>query len=317
MNIAISVIVPVYNVAPYIERCARSLFEQTFQNVEYIFVDDSSPDNSIDILQKVISEYPHRAKHTKIVRNKKNMGLAATRFIGFDEATGDYILHCDSDDWVERNMLQCMYEKAISEKADIVCCEVIKERDNEQILFRYTYDEETLENGLLDLKIEEIHVAIWNKLVKKELYTQHNIRNYEGINMGEDSAITTRLRFFSKKTVIIHKPFYHYNRVSNGSMTQTLKESNAFMQIKLCGHIEDFFSQNYKNDDFRPLINFYKFISKQYYLTQKRDIKKWRSIFPECHRDIIKFKQYPIAKRIKWILCAYTPGLEYIIKPKK
>lgn len=317
MNIAISVIVPVYNVAPYIERCARSLFEQTFQNVEYIFVDDSSPDNSIDILQKVISEYPHRAKHTKIVRNKKNMGLAATRFIGFDEATGDYILHCDSDDWVERNMLQCMYEKAISEKADIVCCEVIKERDNEQILFRYTYDEETLENGLLDLKIEEIHVAIWNKLVKKELYTQHNIRNYEGINMGEDSAITTRLRFFSKKTVIIHEQFYHYNRVNNGSMTQTLKESNAFMQMKLCKHIEDFFSQNYNKNDFRTLINFYKFISKQYYLTQRRDIKKWKSIFPECHKDIIRFKQYPILKRIKWILCAYTPGIEYIIKPKE
>ncbi len=316
MDTAISIIVPIYNVAPYIERCARSLLEQSFQDVEYIFVNDCTPDNSIEILKEVIKEYPCRTSQTRIIHNKKNMGLAASRFIGLDIANGKYILHCDSDDWVETNMLECMYNAAIKENADIVCCEAIKERGSGSYRYKYLYNEETLENGLLDLQVNEIHVAIWNKLIKKELYTKNHIRNYDGINMGEDSAITTRLRFYSKKTIIVHEAFYHYNRMNNSSMTRELKESNAKMQIELSKHIENFFIQNNCYDKYRSVVNFYKFISKQYYLTQKRDIKKWKEIFPECHIDIIKFKQYPISKRVKWLICAYIPFVEYVIKPR-
>lgn len=312
----VSVIVPIYNVAPYIERCARSLLEQSFQSVEYIFVNDCTPDNSIEILEGVIKEYPNRTSQIRIIHNTKNIGLAATRFVGLDMANGKYILHCDSDDWVETNMLQCMYDAAIKEDADIVCCEAIKELANGKCYYRYTYDEETNYNGLLDLQVSEIHVAIWNKLIKKELFTRNNIRNYDGINMGEDSAITIRLRFYSKKTIIIHKALYHYNRMNNNSITHGLKEFNAKMQIELAKHITEFFIQNNCYDKYRGVINFYKFISKQYYLTQKRDIKKWRSIFPECHIDIIKFRQYSIFKRIKWLICAYFPFAEYVIKPR-
>lgn len=307
MSPHISVIVPIYNVAPYIERCVRSLMEQTFKDVEYIFVNDCTPDNSIEILQRVIKEYPERRSSITLLHNKVNKGLAATRFAGMDQAKGEYILHCDSDDWVEPEMLQIMHQKAITEKADIVCCEAIKEYSNRKVHYQYNYDEEKLENGLLDLQVGEIHIAVWNKLVKKSLYTQYDIRHYDGINMGEDSALTIRLRYYSKKTVIVHEPFYHYNRTNCHSIVANIEESCIIEKIELAKNIESFFKSIHKEKEFRLLINHYKFDSKQFYIRKFHDIGKWKSIFPECHTDIFRFKQLTLIGRLKWWLFAYLP----------
>ena len=149
MHISISAIIPIYNVSKYIERCTRTLMEQSFQNVEFIFVNDCTPDNSIEILRNTLRDYPHRHPFVKIINNPKNLGLAATRFVGMSEAKGDYVWHCDSDDWVEKDMLQKMYDKAIIEDADIVCCEATKEYTDHSILCKYDYDKETLENGIV------------------------------------------------------------------------------------------------------------------------------------------------------------------------
>ena len=317
MSIAISIIVPIYNVAPHIERCVRSLMEQTFKNIEYIFVNDCTPDNSIEILQSVIKDYPEREGFIKIIHNSTNKGLAATRFVGMDQAKGEYVLHCDSDDWVETDMLQEMYEKAIHENADIVCCEAIKERNDGRFRYQYKYDEETIENGLLSLQVEEVHIAIWNKLIKRSLFTKHDIRNYNGINMGEDSALTVRLRYYSKKTIILHKPFYHYNRFNCNSMVANTKEKSVNEKILLAKYLEEFFEEKGEKDKFQVLINHYKFDSKQYYLREKKDIRTWKKIYPECHKDIFKFKQLSLIGRIKWWCCAYLPFINILIKEKQ
>lgn len=307
MNICVSVIVPIYNVSSYIERCTRALLEQTLQNVEFIFVDDASPDNSIEILERVIADFPQRKSQIKVLHNKKNLGLAATRFVGMDVAQGDFVIHCDSDDWVELNMLEVMYEKAIAENADIVCCEAIKERVDNRSLYSYDYDEETQNNGLLALNFSEIHIAIWNKLIRRSLFTDHKIRNYEGINMAEDSALTVRLRYYSKKTVVIHQPFYHYNRLNQHSMVANVNEKSAKEKIRLAALLEEFFRKNNDYQRFIHVVNFYKFESKQYYIRVKRDLKQWRSIYPECHADILRFKQLTPIGRIKWWFIANMP----------
>ena len=100
----VSVIVPVYGVERYMERCARSLFEQTLDDIEFIFVDDCSPDRSLDILNEVLEEYVDRQLQTQIVRLDQNGGLPNARKVGLRLATGNYIIHCDSDVWVERDM---------------------------------------------------------------------------------------------------------------------------------------------------------------------------------------------------------------------
>lgn len=303
----LSIIIPVYNVTPYIERCARSLFAQTYPDIEFIFVDDDSPDNSIEILQKVSEEFPERKEQIRILHNPQNKGLAATRFVGIDVAKGDYILNIDSDDWIEPTMVEEMMQTAIKSNADMVCCNIIKEYpDHKEMILNYDYDAETLENGLLAMNFREHHVAIWNKLIRKSLFTDNNIRNYPGINMGEDSALTVRLRYFSRKTVIVHKAFYHYNLSRPDSMVAEISEDKVRERIELAKRIEGFFEERGEGKRFRKVTNFYKFQSKDWYLRERHDLRKWASIYPECHRDIFSFRTLTRFGRLKWILAAWT-----------
>ena len=110
MNIPkVSVIVLIYKVEKYIERCARSLFCQTMQDIEYVFVNDCTPDCSIQILQSVIDEYPQRKSDIKIISHEKNMGSGVARNTGLEVADGEYIIYCDGDDWVDPDMYEKLY----------------------------------------------------------------------------------------------------------------------------------------------------------------------------------------------------------------
>ncbi len=125
--VKISVIIPVYNVAPYIEQCVRSLMEQTQQDVEYVFVDDCTPDDSMKILCRVLEDYPDRKMQVKILHNKTNRGASLTRRAGLGACTGEYIICVDADDYVAPNYLEMLYDKAVKEKADIVWCDFFRQ----------------------------------------------------------------------------------------------------------------------------------------------------------------------------------------------
>lgn len=119
----ISIIIPVYNAEKHIEKCARSLFEQTLFSVEYIFVDDCSSDNSVDVVKTVLNDYPERKEQCVFLCLDKNSGPATARNKGLEEAKGDYIYFCDADDWLDSSMLEEMLSLAEKEKADIVICD--------------------------------------------------------------------------------------------------------------------------------------------------------------------------------------------------
>lgn len=106
----LSVIVPMWSVEKYIAKCARSLFESTLDDMEFVFVDDCTPDKSVEVLQGVIEEYPKRKSQTIIVRHEVNKGLPQARKTGVAAAHGEFITHCDSDDWVAPEM----YEKMLA-----------------------------------------------------------------------------------------------------------------------------------------------------------------------------------------------------------
>lgn len=103
MMIKLSVIIPFYGVEKYIARCTESLMRQTMQDdIEFIFINDTTIDDSLDILKKVLSEYPERKEQVSILHHEKNKGLPAARNTGFAAARGKYIYHCDSDDYLEK-----------------------------------------------------------------------------------------------------------------------------------------------------------------------------------------------------------------------
>ena len=116
----ISILVPVYGVEKYIPQCAKTLFEQTYHDIEYIFVDDCSPDDSIVVLQQILANYPERKNQVHIVRHDHNRGLGAARKTAFEAATGDFVINVDSDDYLSLNAVELLVAKQQETGADIV-----------------------------------------------------------------------------------------------------------------------------------------------------------------------------------------------------
>lgn len=212
----VSICVPIYNVENYIERCAVSLFEQTYSNIEYIFVNDCSMDKSIDILLKIINNYPQRKHNIRIISHDHNRGLAAARNTAIKEAHGDFILHVDSDDWIEPHTIDVLVNEQNKQDSDIVVFASIHHfpDHNEYRKNRIINNPETLAVEILKRKAT---VYIWNKFLRKSLYTDNNIHTIEGVDMTEDFTVTPRLVFAAKKIATINDALYHYNRQNEKS----------------------------------------------------------------------------------------------------
>lgn len=187
----VSVIIPVYGVEKYIERCARSLFEQTLGDIEYLFIDDCTPDKSIEILKKVLEEYPQRKSQVIIHHMDKNSGQAAVRKWGMQNATGDFVIHCDSDDWVDTDMYRAMYEKAIEENTDVVVCDYIITDGNNVIIKKKGCQSTEIQLFLSDILFQKSSWSLCNKMFARTTYDRGII--YPKHNMGEDMALTCQL----------------------------------------------------------------------------------------------------------------------------
>ena len=119
--IDLSVIIPIYNTEQYIEKCVRSLMEQTKTNgIEYIFINDCTPDNSMRVLANTIADYPQRTNQIKIINMPTNSGQGVVRRIGMKEAQGEYIIHCDSDDWIDLYTCEKAYKQIKCNNNDLL-----------------------------------------------------------------------------------------------------------------------------------------------------------------------------------------------------
>ena len=218
----VSVIIPIYNVSHFIERCAESLMQQTLNDVEFIFVNDSTPDNSIKLLREVLERYPDRAAQVKIIEHAQNKGLPAARNTGLTMAIGEYVFHCDSDDYVEPDMLEQLYVVAKKKDADVVWCDWFLSYDNSERYMKQPSFNAPLEalKAMLDGRMK---YNVWNKLVKRSLYTDNNISFPAGHGMGEDMTMI-RLAACAKKVAYVDKALYHYVRSNSEAMTQSFNE---------------------------------------------------------------------------------------------
>lgn len=245
MSPKVSIIIPVYNVSSFIERCACSLFEQTFDDIEFIFVNDFTPDNSIHILEKVIERYPRRKSTIKIINHEINKGLSAARNTGLGEASGDYILHVDSDDYIELDMTESMVNKAIETNADIVVCDHYLQWNKVSRYCPQKYSTDGV-NYTKMLLAFDVTPNVWNKLVKKSLYTKENIRSVEGVDTGEDYLLIPRLAYYAKVIAKVDAPFYHYMQTNRNSYMKNYSHKSIISLIKVLEILNNFFET--KND---------------------------------------------------------------------
>ena len=222
MKYDVSVLVPVYNVSKFIERCVHTLFSQTYDNIQYIFVNDCTPDQSIEIIQKVLNKYPQRKEHVKIINHDKNRGLAAARNTGIENAGGEYVLHIDSDDYIELDMVELMFGKAKEEDADIVVCDFnIKWEKTHKIAPQQFTDKDQYLRDILNTKAMP---GVVNKLIRRSLYSENGIFPFEGINLGEDYVTTPKLISKARRISKVNKPLYHYIQYNEGSYTAIMNQ---------------------------------------------------------------------------------------------
>jgi glycosyltransferase involved in cell wall biosynthesis len=214
----VSVIIPIYGVEKYIKRCVESLFNQTLQDMEFIFVNDCTKDNSMSILYEVIKEFPERNSQVKIVNHDHNLGLSAARHTGLKFATGDYIAHCDSDDWVSYRMYQELYEVAIEGDYDYVKCGHILS-DGEKTLRKVCAYHECAESDktsviswLLACKGWN---SIWDSIAKRQLYDESVIST--SFAMLEDFFLVTQLITKANRFYFFDR-YYYYYFINNNSI---------------------------------------------------------------------------------------------------
>lgn len=228
----VSVCVPVYGVEKYIERCARSLFEQTITDgIEFIFVNDCTKDRSIEILESVLSEYPQREKQVKIIHRAQNGGLVAARNTGLQYATGDYIVHCDSDDWVDISMYERMYNAAIASNADVVICSYVDEYIG-KVTRKFRINPQCSVKSYVDKNYGGLVSTLWNKLFKKDIALNETIYAPEHIIMMEDALRCGQMLTKCKKIAFTPNIYYHHEvNFSSLSHNFSIKHWNNCIEV--------------------------------------------------------------------------------------
>lgn len=220
-DLLISILVPIYNVEKYLKRCLVSLFEQDYHNLEYIFVNDCSTDNSIHIFNEVIQMYPERKKQISLINNSKNQGSAYTRNLGILKSSGAFLLFVDSDDAIKTDMVSTLCKVAIEQNADVVSCDQISIETpsgynylNIKVLNKKDYLCKIL-HGLLPC-------CIWGKLIKRNLFTDNNIHAEPGLNHGEDLQVMIPIYYYAQK-IATGRTTYFYNKMNVSSYTNCVK----------------------------------------------------------------------------------------------
>lgn len=300
---AVSVIIPVYKVEPYVNRCVCSLFGQTLEDMEFIFVDDCSPDNSIEIIQRVLeNEYPQRKHQVKFFRMPVNSGQAAVRVKGLELATGDYVIYCDSDDMVDVDIYRQMYEKAIECDCGVVTCDIRMLGIKEPRVLKHE-----CERGreVADILLGKVWGSVCCRMIKRELWD--NMIPPLG-DMWEDMVLSIQALAKCKSFGYIPIPLYlYYRRPTSISFTDGVYASlrrwediyaNAQLIVKFLNdrrfvewNDTDMIAFKYRcRSQLLPYVHI-----PEYY-------KKWRNTFPEIDRKYLWAREISLEDKFWFVL---------------
>lgn len=297
----VSIIIPVYNVSKYIARCARSLFEQSYQNIEYVFVDDCSPDDSISILMSVLEHYPKRMDRVNVVKNITNCGIAAVRNIGVKHCHGSFLMYVDSDDWLDTDVVEKCVGKQLEEDADIIVFDrKIYKNDGVHIYrAKEVTTAQTMAEQMLARKRE---ISIWGMLIRTSLYRDNNIACREGINMSEDYQTSPCLVYFAKNVAVLHDTYYNYENRNMTSISARFSEKNTRQELVTIDILGDFVKD--KEPGIIQAYNYGRCIQLCYYRHNAAYYKVW-SMWDDLNEmlkeiPVSTYSQLPLPYRIGW-----------------
>ena len=285
---AVSVIIPVYKVEPYVARCARSLFEQTLEDIDFIFVDDCSPDRSVEIIKEVLADYPDRKEQVRFVRTPRNGGLARARVFGLQYAKGDYVIHCDSDDAVSPDAYRLLYEKAVAEDLDVVTCDFQVFAGNASWV-QSQYSEPGREIG--DILTGKVWSNVWSRMSRHCLWNDIILPRGD---MWEDMAFTIQTIAKANRMGYISNPLYRYYMRSGSiscsfSMRASIKKwrSQVANVELILEYLSDVTTVTWQPADIIKLQYRCRSVLKDY-IQIPQVYRRWRNTFPEVDRAILR-----------------------------
>lgn len=281
-NIKVSILVPLYNVEKYVRRCVESLFSQTYYNIEYVFVNDCTPDKSMEIIDDCINKYGIRDK-CKIISHQQNQGICASRNDCLANASGDYFLFVDSDDYIDCDMVELLVDAAIRNNADISGCGYIEEYDDHSVEIpqKYTNDYNEMLKAITVLKLKGV---MWKLLIKRSIVVDNHIRFMPEKNMVDDYLFCCQVFYYSHRFTGVDKCMYHYIQFNPNNYSQRTFY-NINHQAEAIREAERFYKEKGVYDIVKKELHIRKFIAKKPLLMDKKciDVKKWREIFPETN----------------------------------
>lgn len=279
-NELISIIVPIYNAGKDLEQCIKSIVEQTYKNIEIILVNDGSTDESLSKCR----EWENKDKRITVI-DKENGGLASSRNVGLDTASGEYIGFVDHDDYIEPDMYKTMLNDMNKNDCDIVMCRSCGLYDNGEKRESYKGYDSFLVSGeeatTRMLNFEKIFCSsVWSKLYKRSIIG--DVRFVDEIVLGEDYFFNGRIYPRVKYFYYENKPLYNY-RIRDGSMSRNEVNEHFFDKYEVAKKLEKYYGQfNFiKEVDINRFIfsTSYEILYNLYvYNGTKEEKKKWRRI---------------------------------------
>ena len=305
MDIKVSVIVPAYNTEEYIGECLNSILNQKLKEIEIIVVDDGSTDQTLDVLKKYETQYPNKV----LVFHKENGGQASARNLALKYAKGEYLGFVDSDDWIDPEMYEEMYQKAKEQDFDIVICDMVDHYPNREIYHHASQFEDKF----------SVTPSACNKIFKRSF--AGDILFPEGL-WYEDFEYTTKQLMKTEKIGLIHKGFYHCHCREVSTMNNNNSEKNKNILLVL-ENLEEFVKKLGWQKKYAEVIE-YLYIDHVLITTINR-VENQKSIdkraviaflrkailkkYPHFYRDIV-FKKIPSNRRL--IACLNAMGLSFV-----
>lgn len=303
----VSIIIPVYNAEQYIGKCIESVLAQTYTNLEIILIDDGSKDHS----GAICDQYAQKDNRIRVM-HQANGGVSMARQAGLDVAKGEYITHIDPDDWVEKDAIRIMYEKAEEEGADIVFCDFYEDRNGLSAYRKQNPKEYDNKSLLIQmLHFDGFFPMLWNSLVKHETINKYEMSfTPADIQIGEDTLFLSKLLNQNCKVTFCPRAFYHYNTDNTTSITRKISRKRILSRKVMIDTLEDVLGGYYK-DHLYPLKKSFLYVA---FNNKYFDLLK---MYPEIHKTAInEGKKYNPFKPISSCLSLslrINPQLSYAV----
>nr|WP_315407782.1 glycosyltransferase family 2 protein [uncultured Prevotella sp.] len=289
----VSYIIPIYNVSAYIERSVRSLLEQRYWNIEYIFINDCSSDDSEIKLRRTIEEFPERCDNIKIITNEQNLGSATSRNIGLDTAQGEYVMFADSDDWISMDYVESMVRQIDSGSYDIVYCDYFESYNNHDNRISQAYGQDNIE-CIRAMLGRGMHGSTCNKIYRRSFLLASKQRFIDGADLFEDVSWNIRLFACTTQISYLSQAFYHYVQYNNNSIIKSMsstekKRNRALQRIENVRVACDYLLSLGFSARLGREINEWKLMAKNDLIDEKdrSSLQSWIETFPEADSAII------------------------------